>query len=449
MDSAYYHTDYIRYFDTVFPQYNNMPVAPPGLVYPTTLPGYQAPGQIYSVLSPVKQHEKTKKLPTCARRPRTPSPTLVQPIPTTTQAPAPAPSIIPNRAWLLEALKLLVFTHKGILIGDYPKYDIQKKDITDKFYKRTAELYPSDKFGITSEWLACAMINREFLPEYLARLDEFPSSSEFRIAIGNTNFYHLATDMVNTVEIYFNIQLDSTELFETNARKIVLSFRNDYIPEGQKIIFYVEQTITTTPLGITLPLGEMKYQHDYLAYDGNVYSILETYSQHMEDSQGDDGHGSCYLDTTVDSSMALFEIVKNVRNGINVFMAYVEMEQCLEIIQTARKEQKEKNTKCVLMFDKIISPRTKLDFLIKIWDSMGGDITSGGMIGCAGCDVIIESGELVCSTKCCRRTMHPSCMLEQYLHEDCKHAEFRCDKCNVVRQDKYGRNTEMLMGWWV
>lgn len=139
-----------------------MPVAPPGITYPMTLPGYTTPGLIQRPSSPVKHISQTAVYPTIKTHPTTP--VHIQPNSST-------PSIIPNREWLLDTLKQYVLTHRGILICDYAKYKINKKDCFDKFHKLIAELYSSDKYNITSDWLSSACANPEFLPEYAAKLD--------------------------------------------------------------------------------------------------------------------------------------------------------------------------------------------------------------------------------------------------------------------------------------
>lgn len=143
-------------------------------------------------------------------------------------------------------------------------------------------------------------------------------------------------------------------------------------------------------------------------------------------------------------------------------MTHVEIEECIKMILAARDncESNEnkiienkivKKEKQILVFDKFIAPCVKLDFQIKISGKSESrlDIESSIGVGvssrCARCNGDIEFGEVVCSTKCCRRTMHSSCLLELYCHEDTPHSEFRCDTCSVSRKDKYGRNTEMLM----
>jgi hypothetical protein len=449
-----------------------MQVAPPGLVYPMTLPGYPSPGIIQHPSagsrpsSPVKQFQQSYIVP-INPRPNTPAYTQVQ-----SRAQTPVHSIIPTREWLLEIFKRCVFTRRGILIGDYPKYEIQKKDITDKFHKRIAELYPSDKYNITKDWISSAIANPEFLPEYGARLDEFPITAEFRIAIKQSDFDKLAQDIAGNVEPYYDIKIDSDRILDINVRKLIVCFRNHFIPEGHRVVFFIESDSVTTPLGILIPPTEMKYQHDYLAYDGNIYSVLDVYQDCIGDDRGSSGDargndisvgiGGNYHDTSVGISLNLFEIVNNIRNGVVVFMANVEMEECVEIILAARnkvnyEKQEKKRYQQIPMFDKFISQQVKLDFYLKIWSATtttseikagdsASDSASAGNCACPRCAVVIESGELVCSTKCCRRTMHPSCLLELYCHEDTACAEFRCDKCSVKRNDKYGRNTEMLMG---
>jgi hypothetical protein len=410
--------------------YHNMPVAPPGLSYPTTLPGYEVSGQIHRPPSPSKQFA----LPISASKP------IIQYQP-------PVPSIIPTREWLLEALKCLVFTNKGILIGDYPKFEIRKKNVIDKFHKQIKQLYPSSTYNITKEWLDGAMANKSFLPELAARLEEFPITACMRICMSLADFNKLTTDLIQNIEKYFNVKAEFNEKQDMGVRKIILHFQNNYIPDGQHFVFFVEQSVATSPLSIKIPIGEMQHQYDYLAYDGNVYSVLDTYSNYMTNSSS--ASTSSYLDTSVDSLIILFEIVNNVRNGIVVFMSYAEIDGCIETILAARKqylekleqqEQSKKKEKSMLVFDKFISSSSKLDFFIKIFD------TGCVMDVCVKCKVGIESGDIMCSTKCCRQTMHPSCMLELYLHENNKHATFQCDKCNIKRPDKYGRNTEMLMG---
>lgn len=443
---------YQSHVDSMFqaaPMVYPMPVAPPALVYPMNLPGYQTPGLIQRSSSPTKQFNARS-------RPNTPvseTPGLVQNgLPVQYQAPA-APSITPTRDWLLDTLKRFILTNNGILIGDYPAFQIRKKDATDKFYKRVSELYPSDKYNITEEWIAGAMANREFLPEFAIRLDDFPTTAEFRVVIKHADFHNVAREIASNIEQYFNIQVVSNETLATGISKFALCFRNHFIPHGQHVIFYVEQAATaaaaasSSALSIQIPATEMQFQHDYLAYDGNVYSVLDTYNSENQSKSAD------HLD--VDDSLALFEIVNNIRKGISVFMAHAEMEKCIETILAARQkfvEKKEKQMQVqmpLLMFDKVISSRVRLDFYVKVWEpstgGSGANANPDAMV-CSSCNVDIESGDLVCSTKCCRQMMHPSCLLELYLHEDCNQSEFRCDKCSVRRTDKYGRNTEVLMG---
>ena len=423
--------------------YPNIPVAPPGITYPTTLPGYSTPGIIQRPISPIKQH----------MHPNTLAHTLIP-----LRIPTPVPRIIPSQEWLLDTLKKYIFANHGIVIGDYPKYEIRKKDITDKFHKRVAELFPSDKYDITREWLSSAIANPEFLPEYAERMKEFPVGDEFRVAIKHADFHNLAKDISSSIEHYFNIQVESNIILDitTNASlaKITLRFCNDFIKEGQRMVFYTDKTYSTTPGGIPIPQTELKYQHDYLSFDGNVYSVLDTYPY----------NGNTFQTASVDNSINLFEIVNNIQNGVSIFMAYVDMEECKELILAARhndkpENQQQKKEQHSSAFDKFISPRVKLDFYIKIWkptnnagadSSVDADVDAGVDAGvdasaCSRCKVVIESGDLVCTTKCCRRTMHPSCLLELYCQEDTKHSEFRCDKCIIKREDKYGRNTEMLM----
>jgi hypothetical protein len=440
---AYQYQAYVESMFQAAPMvYANMPVAPPGITYPTTLPGYSTPGMIQRPISPIKQH----------MHPNTPVHT---PVPSS-RIPTPVPSIIPSQEWLLDTLKRYIFANHGIVIGDYPKYEIRKKDSTDKFHKRVAELYPSYEYNITKEWLSGAIANPEFLPEYAERLDTFPSTSEFRIAINESDFQNLAKDIDGTIKPYFDIRVESDRILDTNVRKIILGFYNYLIPEGQRVMFYTDKTYSTTPGGIPSPQSELKYQHDYLTYDGNVYSVLDTYPY----------NGNVFQNASVDSSINLFEIVNNIRNGIAIFMAYVDMEECRELILAARNKDKYENQEKKiehqsLVFDKFISPGVKLDFYIKIWKPTNNAGSDAGIEASADagadagedasacprcrCKVVIESGDLVCTTKCCRRTMHPSCLLELYLPEDSKHSTFKCDKCIIKREDKYGRNTEMLM----
>ena len=464
--------------------YPNMPVAAPGLVYPMTLPGYPTPGMIQypsaadrRPSSPVKQYlpMQPNMPPTIRTRPNTPVHIPVHtPVhtpfhtPVPSRIPTPVPSIIPTQEWLLDTLKRYIFTHRGILFGDYPKYEIRKKDSTDKFHKRIAELYPSYEYNITKEWISGAIANPEFLPEYAERLDTFPSTSEFRIAINESDLQNLAKDIDGTIKPYFDIRVESDRILDTNVRKIILGFYNYLIPEGQRVMFYTDKTYSTTPVGFPIPQSELKYQHDYLTYDGNVYSVLDTYPY----------NGNVFQNASVDSSINLFEIVNNIRNGIVIFMAYVDMEECRELILAARNKdkyenQEKKTGQQSLVFDKFSSPRVKLDFYIKIWKptnnastdasadagvDAGADASTDASADAgvdAGvdvsacprcrCKVVIESGDLVCTTKCCRRTMHPSCLLELYCQEGTPHSEFRCDKCSIKRMDKYGKNTEMLM----
>lgn len=298
------------------------------------------------------------------------------------------------------------------MFGDYPKYEIRKKDITDKFHKRVAEIYPSDTYNITKDWLSSAIAHLEFLPEYAERLDEFPSTSEFRIAIKQSNFDKLVHYIASNIEQYFDIQIEYNIMLDTNVRKIILCFYNQFIPEGQQIVFFIEYGSSTTPIGILIPPTEMKYKHDYLAYDGNVYSVIDTYQDYMNDAihsrtKTDDSVG--YQDSSVDVSLTLYEIVHYIRNGISIFMSYVEMEECVEIILASRNIYMTKNSKKEkksLVFDKFISPMVKLDFYIKIWvptSEIGHKVFE---CPCSRCNVVIESGEMVCTTKCCRRTMH-------------------------------------------
>jgi hypothetical protein len=427
-------SDYKAHVNSMFKAaptlYSNIPVAPPGIAYQTTLPGYQAQGQIQRSSTPIKH--------------------FAYPVSTTKII-----DIIPTRKWLLETLKHFIFSNKGILIGDFSKYEIQKKDVIDKFYKRIDQLYPRDKYNITSQWLERAMANRDFLPEFASRLEEFPIIADLRIIINLANFTKLTRDMQETIEKHFNIQAEFNEVPEAGVRKVILCFRNHYIPDGQIAVFFVDHTLAATPLGISISPMDMKFQHDYLAYDGIVYSVMDTYNNYMEiDSEIRKGYSSSYLNTNVDSSMTLYEIINNIRNGIIIFMAYTDMETCAKVILDAKKHNYiEKKDKCMLVYDKFISPTVKLDFYIKVWNSEVKDCA------CAKCNVVIESGqssagmcmpsnclsEIVCFTKCCRRAMHPSCMLELYLHEKSKQSTFRCKHCNVRRIDKYGRNTEILM----
>ena len=421
--------------------YPNMPVAPPGITYPMILPGYSTPGMIHHPSagrrpsSPVKQY-LPPALPTISSRP----PVHIPP-------PAPVPSIIPTQDWLLDTLKRYIFTHRGILFGDYPKYEIRKKDSIDKFHKQIAELYPSYEYNITKDWISSAIANPEFLPEYAERLDTFPSTSEFRIAINESDLQNLAKDIDGTIKTYFDIRVESDKILDTNVRKIILGFYNYLIPEGQRVMFYTDKTYSSTQFGILIPSTEMKYQHDYLAFDGNIYSVLDTYPY----------NGNVFQNSSVDSSINLFEIVNNIRNGIAIFMAYVDMEECRELILAARNKNKYENQEKKTQhqsqaFDKFISPRVKLDFYIKIWKptnnaSVEASADAGvDVCDCPRCKVVIESGDLVYTTKCCQRTMHPSCLLELYCQEDTPHSEFRCDKCCIKRRDKYGKNTEILMG---
>ena len=469
--------------------YSNMSVAPPGLIYPITLPGYPTTRIIHHdtratstttratstttkatsnttratsnttraiagiaprefIDSPIKQH--------IHMQPNIPD---IKTIPSTTPAYTLEPSIVPTREWLLNILKKYIFTHRGILIGDYPKYEIQKKDITDKFYKKVAELYPSDKYDITKGWLSCAVASPDFLPEYAERLNDFPSRDEFRVAIKKTDFYNLAKDIARNIEQYFNIQVKSNILLNSTVKKITLYFYNNFMPDGYPIVFLTDQsysTSLTTLSGIRIPQVEMKYQHDYLTYDGNVYSVLDTYNhciQEVSNANSNVSGGQSnlyeYQDNSVDNSISLYEIVNNIRNGIAVFMAYVEMEDCIKMILAARTrnsghtEKQEKQKKHIPLFDKFISQQVKLDYYIKLWIS--SNETGDKACNCAKCNVVIDTDELVCITKCCRQMMHASCLLELYCQQDTKHAEFRCDKCHVQRQDKYGKNTELLM----
>jgi len=434
---------YLAHVDSMFHAapviYHNMPVAPTGMIYPMVLPGYPANaiGEIHRPSSPAKQFSTNTNI-----RPST-----------------PAPSIIPTRKWLLDTLKRYIFANHGLIIGDYCSYEIQKKDVIEKFNTRVAELYPRQNYIITKDWTDYAMENSEFLPEYSARLDEFPMKAGFRVIIKQLDFNTLAKDISDNFEPYFTITTESDELLDTKIRKITVCFHNHLILEGQRVAFFLEQRSLTNLLSINIPQVEMKYQHDYLAYDGHMYSLLDTYqSNYLNDQQDNNNQNNekanggkangCKPSTTAreigsnDSSITLYEIVNNIRNHIIIFMPYVDSEECYSAIQLARNTDSTSaiqpaNAK-LCVFDKLISPLVKLDFYIKVW----GD----GESKCTKCKVAIESGEIVCFTKCCRRTMHPSCLLELYIPDDCKHSAFKCDKCIIKRNDKYGRNTEILMG---
>lgn len=423
--------------------YPNMPVAPPGLGYSMTLPGYSTSGTIqnskYTIKSSYVNSKSSFENPeTQCLRPVLPiNGTIPNPPVQIQQYGSVVPNIIPTRDWLLDTLKRYVFTNRGIVIGDYAKYEIRKRDCLDKFHKRIAELYPSNEYNITKEWITSAIANLDFLPEFAERFNTFPRTAEFKITINESDFLNLAKDIIGNIELYFNIQVESDIMLDTNVKKINLCFTNKLIPEEQKIVFYVGQTLSTNPLGILIPHTEMKYQHDYLAFDGNTYSVLDTYPC----------NGELFQDSNVDSSITLFEIVNNIRNGINIFMAHVDIEECRELILAARNinisQKAKKEQKQTMVFDKFISPRVKLDFYIKIRDI--SESISADVCTCTRCNVAIESGEIVCFTKCCRQTMHSSCLLEIYCHDDTQHSQFRCDKCRVKRNDKYGKNTEMLM----
>ena len=450
-----YSTSAYRCPSPTYRSYANSMYQEASIVYSMTLS--ENPSTSGRSLSPTKQFQPSAIVPAINSRPNT---SVYIP------SSAPASIIIPTREWLLDTLKRYIFKHQGILIGDYPKYEIRKKDITNKFHKRVAEQYPCVKYSITKDWLTSAIANPEFLPEYAERLDTFPNTAEFRIAIKQTDFNKLAQDIADNIEKYFNIRVEYYELLDTNINKIILVFCNHFIPDGQRIVLYVDPDSSLTTLGILIPQTDMKYQHDYLAYDGNVYSVLDAYTDWIDDAlynRTGTASSDCYQDISVDISLMLFEIVNNIRNGIVVFMAYVEMEECIEMIlasrnidrniarNIARNIYKDKNTKKekqIPMFDKFICHPAKLDFYINIWEPSGKMGEKGCIEACIcpRCKVVIESGELVCTTKCCRRTIHPSCLLELYYHEDTTHSEFRCDKCHVQKPDKYGKNTEMLMG---
>lgn len=398
-------------------------VALPGITYPMSLPGYKISGIIQCPLPQVNLIPQSFIPPS----------TQVY-----IQSSSSIPSIIPNREWLLDILKRYILTHHGIFIGNYAKYEIQKKDITDKFHKRIAELYPSDKYNITSDWLLSASSDPEFLPEYGSRLDSFPNTEELRIIINQADFETLAQDIADNIEHYFNIPVEFN--MYDSVHKYILCFTNYFIPEGQRVVFFVEQRFTTNLVGIIIPTTEMTYQHDYITYDGKIFSVLDMYNKPKL------------------GSITLFEIVNNIRNGVAIFMAHVEMDDCVKMFLTARDSIGEnkivKKEKLNPIFDKFIASRIKLDFYIKIWENANNEsgkcvdigASKVGINRCAICNVDIETGEVVCSTKCCRRTMHSSCLLELYCHEKTSNSDFRCDKCNFSRKDKYGRNTEMLMG---
>jgi len=423
--------------------YANIPVAPPGLMYPMTLPGYLQPRSIQrpdirTITNPSNQMQGY---------------THMHSLP---------PSIIPTREWLLDTLKKCVFTHHGILLGDYPKYEIQKKDIIDKFNKRIEELYPSDKYNVTKEWSASAMSNPNFLPEYIGRFEDFPNTDEFRIVIKNIDFYNMVKEISEKIQKYFTIKVESNAILETNTNtntntlKVIMRFSNYLIKEGQRIVFFVDQTDSTTLCNILIPFTEIKYQHDYLTYDGKTYSVLDTYYNTIEKFNDVSRTNSIHKnrkdnqDKSVDCSILLYDIVKNIRNGVSIFMAYADVDECVEIILSARNRNRSKKENQILAFDKYISPQVKLDYYIKIWKNISISSDSGSIkeetCSCSKCNVVIESDELVCTTKCCRKTIHPSCLLELYCHEGNPHPEFRCNTCVLRKKDKYGRNTEMLMG---
>ncbi len=462
--------DYMRQAEPIV--YSNMSVAPPGLVYPMTLPGYSTPGviqrpdttlagftpsgypesqtqtqiQSHTQLSGKKNTHMQSSASTTNKHSSSTSTSTNAWIQKLVQVNTPVPSITPNREWLLEMLKRYIFTNKGIMIGDYPKYEIRKKDITDKFLKRVVELYPRDKYNITTEWLADAMANLGFLPEYADRLKEFPSNDELRVVINEADFHTLAQDIKNNVEQYFKIYLESNAILENNVIKFAVHFINDFVQNGQRIVFFINQTYSTTTCGIPIPESELKHQHDFLTYDGNIYSVLDSYANHMLDAETYRDEGT-NQNNSIDNSVSLFEIVNNIRNGITVFMAYVEIDDCIQKILAARNIYLGKKEKNIPVFDRFILPRVKLDYYIKIWKgSSDTGTTEEANCICARCNVVIESDELVCTTKCCRQTMHSSCLLELYIPEDCKHSAFKCEKCNIRRRDdKYGRNTEMLL----
>jgi hypothetical protein len=439
--------------------YPNLPIAPPGLMYPLTLPGYNIPGQIYlpppplpPLPSPLKQALWSAPLPVIKPRSIT-----------------PPPRITPSRDWLLDTLNRLIFANNGVLIGDYPVFELRKKNAIELFRKQVAELYPSDKYLITEEWLISAMANPDFMPDTAAIRQE-----DYRVAIRQMDFQLLAQAIARDIEPYFQIQLESNNMIENGIMKAIVSFKNSLVPQGlQMIVYSIGSNINTGADSGSIPSSEFLYQHDYLVFDGKAHRLLDVYPYLSSDahttniatnatvnetdtSMNPDAHSS------VDKSIITYEVINNIQNDIAVFMAHMEMDRCVEIILAARnrvrdkvgvgivdKPRNEKKEKDI-MFDKFISSSVKLDFYVRVRIRNGIGIHHGEDGFCARCKdrvgVGIESGDLVCSTKCCRRTMHPSCLLELYLHEDINCAEFHCDKCNVQRPDKYGRNTEMLMG---
>jgi hypothetical protein len=177
----------------------------------------------------------------------------------------------------------------------------------------------------------------------------------------------------------------------------------------------------------------------------------------------------------IENSLTLLEIINNIRNGVCVIMPYTELAYPDTLVNIKEKIKKLNNLglgiDSTVTLDRIITPQTKLDYYMYIQtpcqskckckcklDCNGhcnsdtsntgntGNTGKAGSTSCTRCNVVIESGELVCSTKCCQRPMHASCMLDLYLNEDSPHTTFKCDKCNLIRLDKHGRNTEILMG---
>lgn len=430
--AAHYANQVDALFNTAPVVYRDITVPAPGILTPPSYPGYQS-----------SQPHQEKLLPRARALP-----------------PALAPPSITShdRKWLFDTLKRNLFSNEGILAGGLLCDEIRYENVRNQFITRINELYPPSQYSITTDWLNYAFASLDYLPDISLSARIHPSLVEnckFISVINQVNYRAYMQSIATNIEPYFAISVESNEVLESNlafaVNKVVLGFRNYLIHEPQFVTVYV-----VPELDIPYPL--LEYQHDFITHNGREYSVLPSYyaaitpatpkNETSNRSHNHNRHESIArndeIDIDIDKSITLFEMINNIRNCVYVIMPHVNVDDIKNQIKKFGKNG------CLfgeVMLDKIITPRVKLDYYISQFMSINASaVVSGNKTCCARCKVVIDAGDMVCSTKCCRRTMHPSCLLELYINDDTPHATFKCDKCQIKRLDKQGRNTEILMG---
>lgn len=331
--------------------------------------------------------------------------------------------------YLADALKTAAFSYNGTLFGDFVIKTISPDFILDT--QQRMDILVTNN-------------NCQSLVQYIAQyIDPY-----YTIAVAGN-------DIIHNPDIYNNTSSEpSIPEYEFKINKIQLTFSTKtYNPTGtikqllvlciysiwqkQNEIYEHNESALITPE--LLELLNLTYQHDYLAMHSNgEYYILPYLA------------GMIYSD----NKYIVQDIIKNVKNNIHVFMSTTDS---LTIIDTIKKDtasimqsQKGNNKNKMRFYDRLISPRTKIDYFICIPSNSGK---------CYKCSVTInnQSGEICYITKCCRHWFHRDCLLELYLpnSSQCENetrngeasgAMFKCPGCLANRPDKLGKNSEILLG---